>query len=615
MTSPNTEGRGSEDRKTESQPSELSATPSPASLYEAGLRLLQEGRHLEAQLCCRQALAIDAAHADSLQLMGLISLHAGQLDHAIQWLSLAIRQQPNAEYLSTLGFTLKQVGRLEDALAVFDRAVQLKPEDAELWKQLGGALAALDRRTDALLVYRHVLKLDPSHWEATHQSGNLLHQMERFDEALAHFDQCCRWQPDNVSALFARARTLRALGRYEASLADYRRLHALAPDNAVVCNNVGDALLQLDRHEEGLEWFDRALRLQPDFVEVLGNRAFALFQLHRYDAAKALYARLLELDPDDANCAWHLAHLKLVAGDFAAGWAGREARWRVADFSPDYPKFAQPKWLGEEDIRGRTILIYVDEGLGDTLQFARYVPALAARGATIILVVQEALRPLLRGLPGVSHCLAYGSPQLPPFDLYCPIMSLPLAFATTLDTIPRSDYLPPLPAERIKAWQDRLGPRRRLRIGLVWSGNPKQRNDRNRSMPFKTLLPLLDLDASFVSLQKDVRPGDKLVLETQKDILDVTAELTDFVETAALIANLDLVISVCTSVAHLAATLGRPTWVMLPYVGDWRWLDGRDDSPWYPSVRLFRQDETRDYAGVVGRVRAELQALIAGFQT
>jgi hypothetical protein len=446
------------------------------------------------------------------------------------------------------------------------------------------------------------------------QSGSLLHQMERSEEALACFELCCRQQPDNISALFARARTLRALGRYEASLADYQHLHALAPDDPIICNNVGDALLHLDRHGEGLEWFDRALRLRPDLVEVLGNRALSLLQLHRYEEATAAYATLRELDPNDAKCAWQLAHLKLVAGDFAGGWAEREARWRVADFSPDYPKFAQPKWLGKEDIRGKTILICVDEGLGDTLQFARYVPALAARGATVILVVQAALRPLLKNLPGVSHCLAFGSPQLPPFDLHCPIMSLPLAFATTLETIPSPDYLPPLPAERIKAWHDRLAPHRRLRVGLVWSGNPNQANDRNRSMPLETLLPLLDLDATFVSLQKDVRPGDRTVLDAQARILDVSTDLTDFIETSALIANLDLVITVCTSVAHLAGTLARPTWIMLPYVGDWRWLDGRDDSPWYPSVRLFRQDEARDFADVIERVRAELQTLTAGFQ-
>ena len=189
--------------------------------------------------------------------------------------------------------------------------------------------------------------------------------------------------------------------------------------------------------------------------------------------------------------------------------------------------------------------------------------------------------------------------------------SLPLAFGTTLETIPPSSYLPALPAGRVRAWDARLGARDRLRVGLVWSGNPKQANDRNRSMPFATLAPLFDLDATFVSLQKEVRPQDATLLRSRTDIIDLTADLTDFVETAALIQNLDLVISVCTSVAHLAGTLGRPTWVMLPYVGDWRWLIGRDDSPWYGSVRLFRQDERRDYAHPIARLREALRAKLS----
>ena len=185
-------------------------------------------------------------------------------------------------------------------------------------------------------------------------------------------------------------------------------------------------------------------------------------------------------------------------------------------------------------------------------------------------------------------------------------MSLPLALGTTLETIPPANYLPPLPTERVQAWEQRLGPRERLRVGLVWAGNPKQGNDRNRSMPLKTLTPLLDVDATFVSLQKDPRPDDKTLLGERADIVDLTADLSDFVETAALVSCLDLVITVCTSVAHLAGTLGRPTWVMLPYLPDWRWLLDRSDSPWYPSVRLFRQDDRRDYAGVVDRMRTDL---------
>jgi ADP-heptose:LPS heptosyltransferase len=219
---------------------------------------------------------------------------------------------------------------------------------------------------------------------------------------------------------------------------------------------------------------------------------------------------------------------------------------------------------------------------------------------------------LLSGFPGVSQCLALSSGRPPPFDFHCPICSLPLAFKTRLDTIPPPvSYLPAPLESRVQAWERRLGPRNRLRVGLVWSGNPKHANDRNRSMPSRELTRILDLDATFVSLQKDPRPDDRAVLLERTGVMDLTADLTDFVETAALVSCLDLVISVDTSVAHLAAALGRPTWILLPWTPDYRWLLDRDDSPWYPTVRLFRQDKTRDYGGVIDRVRNELVALIA----
>jgi ADP-heptose:LPS heptosyltransferase len=274
----------------------------------------------------------------------------------------------------------------------------------------------------------------------------------------------------------------------------------------------------------------------------------------------------------------------------------------------------QPGWLGQQPVKGKTILICSDEGLGDSIQFARYIPALANRGAQIILFVSDPLVPLLSGLPGVSQSFPLSARALPGFDMHCPMGSLPLAFATRLDTIPSPrSYLPAPPEVRVRAWQDRLehGPRNRLRVGLVWSGNPKHKNDRNRSISLRAFSRLLDTDASFVSLQKDPRPDDKVVLLERTDIVDLTDDLTDFAETAALVSCLDLVISVDTSVAHLAAALGRPTWILLPHTPDYRWLLGRDDSPWYPTVRLFRQTETREYDSVLDRLRNELQALIA----
>lgn len=589
---------------------------SPAALYEAGLHHLGGGRLLDAQMCCEQALAADPTHADSLALMGIIALQTGQHDHAVAWFSRAIRQTPKIDYLTSLGFTLKQMGRLDDALAVFDKAIQLKPDDAELWKHMGGVLLALDRGAEALLSYQHALTIDPSHHEAAFQSGLLLHQQQRYEEAAQAFTICLTQRPGDLQSLQMRARCFRELKRYDAYLADCERAHALAPAEAMVCNNLGDAFVCLGRSAEALPWFDQALSLRPNFVEVLLNKGFALLQLLRFEDAAAVYRQILVLEPGHAKAAWQLAHVELQCGDYAAGWARREARWNMPDFSPEYPRFAEPKWLGKEDITGKTVLIEEDEGFGDTIQFARYLPMLAARGARVILVVREALRPLLAGVEGVSQCLAY-APELqrPAFDMHCPVMSLPLAFGTTLATIPPAGYLPPLPAERIAAWEQRLGSHDRLRVGLVWSGNPHQGNDRNRSMPQSTLLPLLDVDADFISLQKELRPADRTMLAQQSGIRDLTAELTDFVETAALISCLDVVVTVCTSVAHLAATLGRPTWIMLPYLADWRWLRDRDDSPWYPSARLFRQDSSCRYEPVVARVRGELAAKAAGFGT
>ena len=237
---------------------------------------------------------------------------------------------------------------------------------------------------------------------------------------------------------------------------------------------------------------------------------------------------------------------------------------------------------------------------------------LAARGARVILAVEESARALLSGLPGVSQCVRKSANGLPAFDLHCPMSGLPLAFGTRLDTIPSDvPYLPAPPQHVVQAWQDRLGWHDKLRVGLVWSGNPQHGNDHNRSIPLRMLLPLLDADATFVSLQKDPRPADRAVLHERSDIVDLTAHLTDFVETAALIHCLDLVITVDTSVAHLAAALGRPTWILLPYTPDYRWLLDRDDSPWYPTARLFRQSETREYASVLDRMATELQSLIA----
>jgi tetratricopeptide (TPR) repeat protein len=585
----------------------------PSSIYQAGLAHMQGGRYRDARVCCQQALAADRNHADTLHLMGLLFLHAKQYDHAVEWIAHAIRQDPKPHFLASLGTALQRQGRQEEALKAFDKAVQLKPDDVELWVKLGAALREFGRPADALMTYQHALKLSPRHWDAAYGSGSILHQLGRFEEAVKQFDLCRELRPNHASTLLLRGLSQRSLSRFDEYLADSLAAHALDPNSAETCSNIGSALLSLGRCDEALGWFDRALAIRPNLVEVLNNKAVSLGQLHRFDDAFALYDRMKVRKLNNTRTEWIFSHLHLLTGNFEAGWAEHEARLKLP--SATYPKFPLPIWLGSEDIEGKTILICADEGLGDTIQFVRYVPMLVERGARVVLVVQTPLYHLLSGLPGLLLCFSFAGGQLPEIDMHCPMVSLPLAFGTRLDSIPSAtSYLPRPAKSRVQAWEDRLGPHTRLRVGLVWSGSLTHTNDHNRSIPLRSLSRILDADATFVSLQKDPRPNDVAVVRERNDIIDLTADLTDFSETAALVSCLDLVITVDTSVAHLAGALGRPTWILLPYTPDYRWLLDRDDSPWYPSVRLFRQNQSRDYASVLDRVREALRARVIAFR-
>ncbi|HLZ04750.1 MAG TPA: tetratricopeptide repeat protein [Bradyrhizobium sp.] len=585
-----------------------SAPSTPQALCAEGFRLRSAGRSLDAVHYCRKALSIDPNRADALHLMGLLSFDEGECDLALAWMARAIRQDPKAEYLKHLGGVLQHVKRYEEALKAFDKAIAFQPDSAELWRSLGEVLLKLDREDEALLSYQRALQLAPGDFDAALKSGVLLHRQGRWGEALAHFNMCEALRPNHAPVLNLRAIAHRGVGDHQGYLSDSLRAHALDPADAESCNNAGDALLSLGREEEAIAWFDKALLLLPDNPTILTNKAQAISQCRCLDEAMAIYSHVRSVAPGHAMAEWNLALLRLLAGDFAAGWAGREARWKIPSLSAGYPKFRQPMWRGEP-VAGKTMLIHADEGLGDTIQFARYAPMLGARGARVILVVADALQPLLSELPGVVQCLKLSEGRLPDFDMHCPFSSLPPNFATTLDTIPAAtSYLQQPAPERIKAWEERLGPRKRLRVGLVWSGSLAHRNDQNRSIPLNMLARILDTDATFVSLQKDPRPADTSVLAERNEIIDLTAQLTDFAVTAALVSCLDLVVTVDTSVAHLAGALGRPTWIMLPYMPDYRWLLDRGDSPWYPTVRLFRQDAARDYAPVVDRIRAALAA-------
>ncbi len=419
-------------------------------------------------------------------------------------------------------------------------------------------------------------------------------------------------RPDLAGAHNLRGVCLLELRRLEEALESCSKALELAPDSADFLSNVGLVLHGLGRDDEALVYADRALALNPALPLALNNQAQSLLALHRFDEAMAALEAAIAIDPDFDHAHWNVALTRLLLGDFEGGWALRERGRACRGFFVNR-NFTSPHWFGDEPIKGRTILLHSDEGLGDTIQYVRYVRLVAQLGARVILEVPAPVHALLSGIEGVSLCLKTGA-ALPDFDVHCPLSGLPLAFKTRIETIPSDvPYLPAPPETLRQAWERRLGPHDRMRIGLVWSGNPSQGNDRNRSMPLRSMCRVLDVDARFFSLQKDPRAEDRATLKERPDIIDLTAHLTDFVETAAMVSCLDLVISVCTSVAHLSGALGCPTWILLCHAADYRWLLDRDDSPWYPTARLFRQSAARDYAEVLDCVRAELNARIAAF--
>jgi tetratricopeptide (TPR) repeat protein len=614
-----------------------------ADRLQAGLALHQAGRFAEAEACYQRVLAVQPENPDALHLIGNIAYQLGRHDVAIAMIGQAIRRDGrNPLYFSNLGLALASQSRFDEALTRFEQALVLKPDYAEAHNNRGNVLralnrdvealasydralaslpgfapahynranllAALGRFEDALAGYDRMIALKADHAEAHNNRGNALRALQRLDEALASYHRAVALKSDYAQAFNNRGVVLHELKRFDAAVADFDVALALMPDCAEPFCNRGNALQALARFEEALASYDAAIALKPDHAEAFYNRGNVLKELRRIDEALASYEMALALRPDYVDANWNEAYLRLLTGDFARGLARSEWRWNNPASGLERRTLAQPLWLGGAPIDRKTILLHSDQGMGDAIFFCRYVPMLAARGARVIVEVEEPLRELMSGLAGVSQCISK-TEAAPDFDLHCPMSSLPLAFETRLATIPAATPYLGVP-ERSAEWEARLPPHDRPRIGLAWSGNPRHSNDHNRSIALDAFSPLLDLPAHFVSLQTDIRPDDAATLRAHGRILDLGSALTNFAETAALIARLDLVISVDTSVAHLAGALGTPVWILVPFSPDWRWLLDRQDSPWYPTARLFRQGKTRQWQSVVGQVRDALDDFV-----
>jgi tetratricopeptide (TPR) repeat protein len=581
-----------------------------ADLLGRGMALHQAGNLLQARETYRYALTIDPRQPDALHLLGVSFLaeHPGEAEQLIRQ---AIAASPrNPLYLANLGVALRNQRKFDDALAMFDKALRRKSDYWEAHFHRALTLLAMERPEEALTSLGRAIAHNHDYVGALKYRADILSDLNRFEAALADYDRLIKIAPGHAAALNNRGIVLLRLMRTEAALADFDAAIALEPESPEIVNSRGSALRAAGRLDEALASFDRAAALKPDYVDAIVNRGSVLQDLARYDEALAAYAQGQQMNPDHALAHWNDATLRLLTGDLARGFVEAEWQRKVAALGVVAPNFAQPLWLGEGSLEGKTILVHADLGFGDTIHFARYIPMLAARGARVIARVQAALRHLISTMDGVALCIDKNAP-LPDFDVHCPLSSLPLAFGTTLESIPSA--IPYLAAPNLSdVWRERLGTDERPKIGLVWSGNATHTNDRNRSIRVELLAPLLARNAVFVGLQTEVRQSDRAALGERSNLVLAGQFFDDFTDTAAVVAALDLVITVDTSTAHLAGALGRPVWLLLPHVPDWRWLLDREDSPWYPTARLFRQDAARDWSAVIARVD---RALVEEFPT
>ena len=611
----------------------------PADIFQQAISCHQAGQLDQARSLYHRVLKFDSRHGDALNLLAVIGLQTGDFADALAYAARAVAIQPGiADYQLNLGQAYKGLERWEDAAVTLGKAAGLAPGDVQVQYALAETLERLGRNDEALGAYLRIAQAHPDFAEAHSSAAGLLLQQGRLREAEAACRAAIRFRPDLQAAhahlgmalaeqdrlgeaidayqmamrsgpprceiLCNFANALARAGRLNDAEALCRRAIKLKSDFAPAYSSLASISMAQGRLDEAEALGRKALALKPDLVEAHANLGAILGEMGQYQQAIAAHRQTLALKPDHPAAHWNLACALLLHGELEAGWPEYEWRWRLKDHPPARV-FAQPQWRGE-DVRGKRILIHAEQGFGDTLQFVRYVPMVADRGGTVILETQGELGSLLQSVKGVTTLVARGE-SLPDFDLHCPLLSLPLAFGTTLQTIPAAiPYLHPQ-EQTVGEWQARLGGEegRPLRVGLVWAGRTAHRHDQTRSMTLEMLEPLAGIaNVQFYSLQKGRE-------QSRAWLIDHTALLTDFAQTAALIANLDLVIGVDTAVVHLAGAMGKPVWLLLSAVPEWRWLLDRPDTPWYPTMRLFRQKSRGDWSGVAEEVRQMLIATAA----
>jgi len=579
-----------------------------------GIALNAIGRIEDAVVVLKNAIHIDPNFSNAYFHLGLALRSLGKLNLAREAFDAVIRIMPlAAEAHFCLAAVLDDLGRCDESLAAYSTAVRLKPGYASAYSNMGSVLNKLSRHEEALSASRAAINIKPDFPGAYINLGNALLNLHRLEEALGAYREAIRIQPDFAEAYSLLGLALKVAGRAEEAVAACTEAIRLRPDHAQGYFDLGAPLFDLGRLDDAIAACDAAIRLNPEFAEAHSNRAVALRESGRFAESLASSARAIEINPDYPGAHFNESLARLLMGDFAVGLRQFEWRYRGGAKELRARGYSQARWIGQE-VKGLTVLLYAEQGLGDSIQFCRYATVVKMRGARVVLEVPRHLLRLLAGLQGVDQFVATGD-ALPEFDLHCPLMSLPYACGTTIASIPADIPYLHAQADLQAKWRARLG-KDGFKIGIAWQGSPTALAERGRSAPLACFEPVSKIPGvRLISLQKGHGTDqlndlpDGMQVETLGPDFDAGTDA--FIDTAALMMSLDLVITVDTAIGHLAGALGRPVWTVLQKIPHWIWMMDRTDSPWYPSVRLFRQSERGNWPEVFERVARALREHVA----
>ena len=576
------------------------------ALSNYGVVVRALGRWPEALDAFDRALKLRADFAEAHFNRGGVLIDLGRLEEALEAFNRAmLARRGYVDALLGRGIALTMLKRFSDALVAFDRVLAIDPNQAEALTRRAGSLFELHRNKEALASCDRAIAINPGNAIAHYNRGVVLSELGRVAEAAVSYQHAIAILPDYVDALFNLAGMLELLRRSDEALAAIDRCLALTPSHYRAWNNRGNILQKLGRYADAMASYDRVFTINPDYGEAHYNKGNALLELARIPEASEYYQKAVALNTVHPDIRFNEGLARLLLGDLRHGFKRYEGRFQKTEQAPEIRKFKQRRWTGF-DIAGKRILLHDEQGLGDAIHFARYVPLVAQRGAEVILEVQAPLKALLASAKGVSRIYERGQ-RLPAFDVHQYLLSLGAVFETELDSVPAEVPYIAAPADRIEKWRQRLPAKQGLRVGVVWSGNPAFAGDAGRSIGLLRLAPLLSVPGvQFVGLHRELRSEDAALLQRFPELIHFGAELADLADTAALVGELDLVVGSDTAVIHLAGALAKPVWLLTKFSPDWRWLLDREDNPWYPTAKLYRQPRLGDWDSVVQRVRQDL---------